>query len=456
MKKADKQIRICFWCFVFFLLTEGIFRRWVLPGMSSMFLVAKDPFVAYAVILGLNRGYVRQVSGQLMLLLSLLSFFMTMTLGHGSLFVAAFGVRILWYFPFMYVCAKVLNRDDVLLLGKILVLMLIPVVLVAMIQFLSPGSTLMRPVGGGEVSADDPAFSRPPSIFTFSPAATDFYGVTYGFLLYFLLNDRDAERMKLKRWFLFTCLVFYFLSIPVSTSRTHFFQTLLISCALLYFFRNNVKVTGKIIRIAVLMIIIAPILLSLTSVQSFMEAFTNRFETANEVEGGAANTVYKRVFFHNVVILAYAPLIGAGSGSFTNVGRTYLYGGAKGGDTDLSTISSIAGNTESEWGRVLAEDGLLIGFFILLLRVIIALSLVLKAFNHANRTRDFLPWLLAPLAGEMILFCQLSLGFHVGFTTLGAIAAFTALKRQPRMVYIPPAPPAEVAKTQTQPVAGMA
>lgn len=442
MRKADKQIRICFWCFVFFLLTEGIFRRWLLPGMSSLFLVAKDPFVIYAVLLGLNRGYVRNANAQIMLLLSALSFLLAMTIGHGSLFVALFGARILWYFPFIYVCTKVLTRDDILLLGKILVLMLIPVVMIAMIQFLSPGSFLNRGVGAGaEVDPSNPAFHRPPSIFTFSPAVTDFYGVTYGFLLYFLLSDKDAERMKLKRWFLFVCLVFYFLSIPVSISRTHFFQTLLISCALLYFFRNNSKVTRKILGIAILLVVISPILLSLTSVQSFMEAFMHRFDTANEVEGGATNTVYKRVFYYNVIVLTQAPVFGYGTGGFTNVGKTFIHGSAK---ADMGDFSSIAGTTEGEWGRVLAEDGLFLGFFILLIRVVIGLSIVILAFNHANRTRDFLPWLLAPLAGEMILFCQLSLGFHVGFTTLGAIAALTALKRpRPTLVWRPYPPASE-------------
>ena len=445
MRKADKQIRICFWCFVFFLLTEGIFRRWLLPGMSSLFLVAKDPFVIYAVLLGLNRGYVRNANAQIMLLLSALSFLLAMTIGHGSLFVALFGARILWYFPFIYVCTKVLTRDDILLLGKILVLMLIPMVLIATVQFRSPSSFFSRTVGGGmmEVDTFDPAYQRPPGIFTYSPALTDYYGITYGFLLYFLLSEKDTERMKLKRWFLFVCLVFYFLSIPVSVSRTHFFQTFLISCALLYFFRNNSKVTRKILGIAILLAVISPILLSLTSVQSYMEAFTNRFETANESEGGATNTVYKRVFYYNVIVLTQAPVFGYGTGSFTNVGKTYLYGSAQGIGANLGEVSSIAGTTEGEWGRVLAEDGLFLGFFILLIRVVIGLSIVILAFNHANRTRDFLPWLLAPLAGEMILFCQLSLGFHVGFTTLGAIAALTALKRpRPTLVWrpYPPAP----------------
>lgn len=440
MRKADKQIRICFWCFVFFLLTEGIFRRWLLPGMSNIFLVAKDPFVIYAVLLGLNRGYVRNTNAQVMLLLSVISFLFAMTIGHGVLFVALFGARILWYFPFIYVCAKVLTRDDILLLGKILIFMFIPMVLITMIQFLSPTSFFSRTVGGGmmEVDTYDQAVQRPPGIFTYTPALTDYYGITYSFLLYFLLSEKDAKRMKLKRWFLFVCLAFYVISIPISVSRTHFFQTCLISCALLYFFRNNSKVTKRLLRIAVLILILSPILLSMPSMQTFVGKFTDRFTSANKSEGGAVTTIYNRVFFNNVSVLTRAPVFGYGTGSFTNVGKTYLYGKARGVGANLDEVSSIAGTTESEWGRVLAEEGVLLGFFILLFRVIIGLSILLQALRYANRTRDFLPWLLAPLSCEMILFVQTSLGYHVGFMAMGAIAALAAIKRpRPMLVWRP-------------------
>ena len=454
MRKADKQIRICFWCFVFFLLTEGIFRRWLLPGMSSIFLVAKDPFVIYAVLLGLTRGYVRNANAQVMLLLSVISFLFAMTIGHGVLFVALYGARILWYFPFIYVCAKALTRDDILLLGKILVLMLIPMVLITMIQFLSPGSFFSRTVGGGimEVDTYDPSVQRPPGIFTFSPALTDYYGITYGFLLYFLLSEKDAERMKLRRWFLFVCLVFYVISIPVSVSRTHFFQTFLISCALLYFFRNNSKVTKRLLRIAVLILILSPILLSMPSMQTFVEKFTGRFNGANEREGGAVTTVYNRVFFYNIIVLTDAPFFGVGTGANTNVGGRFL--GGEFGGVAVDEQSEFKGSKEMEWGRVMADDGLIIGTFILLFRVIIGLSILLQAFRYANRTRDFLPWLLAPLSCEMILFVQTSLGYHVGFMAMGATAALTALKR-PRQTFVwSPYPPAP--EPERQPATGIA
>ena len=49
-EKTDERLRMTFWIFVFLLLTDGIFRRWILPGsVGQIFLVIRDPFVLYAV-----------------------------------------------------------------------------------------------------------------------------------------------------------------------------------------------------------------------------------------------------------------------------------------------------------------------------------------------------------------------------------------------------------------------
>ncbi len=123
-KNTNKTIRKCFWIFFFFVLTEGIFRRWLLPGMSNVFLVIRDPFVIYAVFLGIKRGLLNDIPPKIMMVLGILSFMSTLAFGHGNIIVAIYGVRIIFfYFPFIYICSKVLNRYDVM---KILVILRLP------------------------------------------------------------------------------------------------------------------------------------------------------------------------------------------------------------------------------------------------------------------------------------------------------------------------------------------
>ena len=42
--------------FFFFLIFEGAFRKWILPGASSLFVVIRDPIVFLLVVRGLQRG----------------------------------------------------------------------------------------------------------------------------------------------------------------------------------------------------------------------------------------------------------------------------------------------------------------------------------------------------------------------------------------------------------------
>lgn len=118
--KTDERLRKVFWIFTFLLLTEGFFRRWILPaGVQNIFLVIRDPFVLYAVLIGLNAGYIRNGHAVMMMVLGVVSFLSALVFGHGNIIVALYGVRIIFlYFPFIYICARVLRRDDVLMLGR--------------------------------------------------------------------------------------------------------------------------------------------------------------------------------------------------------------------------------------------------------------------------------------------------------------------------------------------------
>jgi hypothetical protein len=113
IKRDKRRIKNCFWIFLFLLITEGIFRRWLFPSLNNVFLVARDPFVIYAIFLGIKAGLLRDTPAILMLFLSILCFFSALFFGHGNIIVALYGMRILLYFPYIFITARVLSRDDV-------------------------------------------------------------------------------------------------------------------------------------------------------------------------------------------------------------------------------------------------------------------------------------------------------------------------------------------------------
>lgn len=433
MTQTQKKIRKCFWIFFFFVLTEGIFRRWLLPGLNNIFLVIRDPFVIYVVLIG--HGYIKSGLAKGMMVLGMVNFLTTMLFGHGNIMVAVYGLRItLFYFPFMYICGHVLTTDDLYKVGRILVYMIIPMVALNIVQFFSPQSSFVNiGVGGDETGAGfggAMGYFRPPGIFTFIAGLTDYYGVAFGFLLYFMLNK---DKCGISKKILLGSLIAYFISIPVSISRTHFVQTALI---LAFFFTvslNNQAAMKKITLLVIVTLLLSPVLMQIEEVRLFLEVFFSRFDGANESEGGLGNSAVNRTFGWLFNALDNdVPFFGFGDGTFSNFGMKLLTNGTS---VEDSMYKGVADSTEMEWGRLVCENGIILGMTGLLIRMLMALSLF-KQSLRLYRCKLYFPWLLFPYAAYLLVFGQLKAPYNLGFTAIIVISAIIAIRegKQIRMM----------------------
>ena len=423
-------IKSCFWIFLFLLLTEGIFRRWLFPSLNNVFLVARDPFVLYAIYVGYRAGLLKDLPAIIMLALSVLCFISALIFGHGNVIVALYGARILLYYPFIFICARVLTRNDILKVGRIFVLLITPMTLLCMVQFVSPQSSFVNiGVGGDEAGAGFGGalgYYRPPGIFTFIAALTDYYGVSLSFLLYFITNTKDARKMHLSRTVILLSVIFYIISIPVSISRTHFAQTALICAFYLMISLNNAKTLQKVL-LSITIVVFAIFLISITvpDINLYLDVFFERFNSANNSEGGLFASAYERSFGWAFRAWQKTSLMGYGDGYFTNVGLKILEGDVHGYTGKLSKISDA---TEMEWGRVLCEDGFILGAFILLMRFIISIDLFLKAKSCINVNGDVFPWISLPFTFIFNLWIPLRSPYHLGFCTVITISCLTVVR----------------------------
>lgn len=431
MSQEKQTIKNCFWIFLFLLLTEGIFRRWLFPSLNNLFLVARDPFVLYAVFVGYKAGLLRDIPALLMLGLSALCFISALFFGHGNVFVALYGARILLYYPFIYICASVMSRKDILKVGRIFVLLITPMTLLCMIQFVSPQSSFVNiGVGGDESGAGFSGgalgYYRPPGIFTFVAALTDYYGISLSFLLYFILNKRDAQIMHLNKTIIILSIIFYIISIPISISRTHLVQTVIIcSFYMLMSLYDARKMQRVVLSLCVVLLSVFVVVVYVPDIDLYLNVFSDRFTGANKIEGGLLSSAYERTFGWIFRAFSKTSIMGYGDGYFTNVGMKILHGDPS---NYSGEIKRVADSTEMEWGRVLCEDGIIFGTCILLLRFFISFDLFMKSKCNLEYNRDALSWLLLPFAMYMQLFGQLKASYHLGFCTIITISCLTALR----------------------------
>ena len=122
------QLKIGIWIYYFLLIFEGALRKWVLPGLATPLLIIRDPVVIILLMIALKHRVLR-LNGYLLVitLIGILSFILAIVAGHGNLYIALYGLRILLlHFPLMFVMQKIFTRDDILNMGKMTLFLAIP------------------------------------------------------------------------------------------------------------------------------------------------------------------------------------------------------------------------------------------------------------------------------------------------------------------------------------------
>lgn len=418
------------WIYLFLLIFEGALRKWFLPSLATPLLLVRDPIAIWFTIIGLQKGWIKSGYAKIMMVVACISCILTLVLGHHNLFVALFGWRIYFFhFPMIFVMGKVLTRTDLLKIGQFFLWVSIFMTVLIFIQFHSPQTAWVNMGVGGEGTAGFGGalgYMRPPGTFSFTSGYVSFQAVVGCYLLYYLLmNTTLPKEYQFPKIVLIILAGCYLLSIPTSISRTHFFQSGVFLIFLFIAAMRKNKLKSKFLKFAIIAVVTGIILyLSGIGVTS-VEAFTARFDSANEIEGGVESVIGYRYVggLLNSLINFQTPVFGYGIGLGTNVGAKIM-----GGDR-----YSFGFNGEGEWSRIIGECGMLLGLIIIGIRIFFSLDIWKKTYNLLVKKYDLLPWMLS--AGMMLTIPQgqwaipTNLGFCILFGGL-TLAAVNSSKRK--------------------------
>lgn len=416
------KLKKAIWLYFFLLLFEGALRKWFLPFLASPLLIIRDPLAIWILfqvihykIIPFNK-YIF-----LMTIVALISFFATLVFGHQNFLVAFYGIRIfLIHFPLMFVIGKVFTQEDILGIGKWMVIFSIPMSLLIIIQFYSPQSAWVnRGVGGDMAGAGfggAMGYFRPPGTFSFTSGNSLFWGLLAPFVCYFWM-----AKIKINRFLLLTATAALLIAIPISISRTILFEVALTFVFSMIVLMRNPKNIYKAFMLIGCVCILAVVLSQISVFQTSIEVFTERFTSANETEGGLDGVFIDRFLGGMVGAITQPneiPFFGYGIGMGTNVGAVLM--------TGKSTFL-IA---EVEWGRLIGEMGILLGLFVIVIRTVFVLNITIKAYQKMI-TGQILSWLLVSFGMLTILQGQWAQPTSLGFSTLiGGLILASLKKRQ--------------------------
>lgn len=397
------------WLFIFLLIFEGALRKWFLPSLATPLLVVRDPIAILLIILAWKKGiYKVNTYIGLVSFVGILSFFMTIFLGHGNILISVYGLRILLvYFPLIFVIGSIFNKDDVIQVGRVIMFISILMLVVNMFQYFSPQSAWINRAVGGEMSGSGfggaMGFYRSSGTFSFANGNALFWGITGAFLFYFWLVPT-----KISQWLLIISSIVFFIAIPFSISRTVFFQALLSFVFVCIVLLKKPKYLWRLlISIFVILIIIA--VFAQTSLFKFgIEVFLTRFNSANQTEGGVDGVLIDRFLggmYRALTESENLPFWGYGLGIGTNMASVFLSG----------ERTFFLG--EAEWGRLIGEMGFLLGFIVILVRGVLTIKMgyySLKVLSVGNP----LPWMLLSFGGLIVFQGQWAQPTALGFSSL--------------------------------------
>lgn len=409
------------WLYVMLLIFEGALRRWILPGLATPLLVVRDPIAIWLIVKTWQRGLLpANPYLTATIIISILSIISALLVGHGNLTVAIYGARILLlHFPLIFVIGRVFNRADVLRMGRALVWLAAPMAVLIALQFYSPQSAWVnRGVGGDMAGAGFSGangFFRPPATFSFTTGTHMFFGLTACFIFYFWLKQGSINRLVL-----LAATVGLLAAIPFSISRS---LLLFVAVALLFTVLGLLRKPQNIGRVLLLALGGVVVLLALSNVpilQTPIEAFTSRFTSASDVEGGLKGSLGDRYLggmLKGLLNSSRQPFFGYGIGMGTNAGSVLLSG-----KDERSFLIS-----EDEWGRIIGEVGPWLGIGLIYIRLALCVKLFVACYKRLLQD-DLLPWILLGNALLVIPQSQWAQPTVLGFSTLVAGLIIASLR----------------------------
>jgi len=367
------SIKIAIWLYFLLWIFEGALRKWILPSLATPLLIVRDPLAIYIIV----RAFYLKVNFinpyvVLSSIFTLLGLAITLTFGHGNLFVGLYGARImLLHFPLIFIIGAVFTKEDILKIGRLMLFVNILVTLIVYFQFISPQTAFINIGLGGEGSAGfsgSMGYFRPSGTFSFTTGLSSYYILVSVFVFYFWLSKESCSRILL-----IASTMALLIALPLTVSRTAVGGVVLVG---LFAFIGASTGFKSILRILITVIIIIglfTILQKTTSVFNLgTEVFMSRVDEANDQEGGLEGSFFMRAlngFTEPIVNLLNQPLFVGNLGMGTNAGAQMLTGKTK------FLIS------EGELGRLGGEQGLVFGGGLIAIRLILAISLFYKSIK---------------------------------------------------------------------------
>lgn len=423
------RIRSLLWLYFWLIIVEGSLRKWFLPGLSNPLLLIRDPVALYALVLGWpllrRKPWISWI--QPLFWIGSAGFILAISVGHGDIFVALYGARILFlHLPLIFLFACVFDRDDVFRFAWVILFISIPHTFLIVAQSNSPDTHILNVMPGGQgIAAFDGALgrSRPPGAFSFIQGVVSFYSLALSLLFTIVYSTKLGYWGRIIVILSGICMV---VALPVSISRSLLAGYLMVLAALLAALVLARIPIGKLLTGVIAVVLAVYLGTLIPAFQDTSAAFIARWEGAGYVMGTDRSTegdigvardqITGRIlpgYLRPLQSLDHVPFLGYGIGLGTNVGAQRITG-----------AGFALG--EGSWENTIGELGPLLGLAFLFWRVSLSFHLLKLSLKAALRN-NLVPLIVLGSCFQPIINDQIGTPTTLGFVCLAAGLTYSSL-----------------------------
>jgi len=336
---SNKSLRTLIYIYLFTILLDAIFRKWVFPSYSAPIMMIKEVVAIIIFFAGSKFWNTFTFWEKGFLIVGFIAFLTTLLWGHQNLLIATYGCLPFFFgVTVSFIIYRALEYEDLMKIGKILVYISIVNSILIIIQFNLPVMHVLNYTGGSveenvaEKTASELAgVFRPSGIFMHPAHNGPFIFISYLFTLYFLfINNKVVNRVVLIAAFILTSIAVF-----CSCSRSTVFYFIGGSVYFLIFCIRSRIWNKKVFITLVCLIPIVFLFFTSSLGKQAVENMNERFEIASETQylgqsttqGTLSDIAYRMVIYHvNAIIDPHTldgdevPFWGYGQGLSTQVG----------------------------------------------------------------------------------------------------------------------------------------
>jgi hypothetical protein len=419
-EKAKHRVRQLIWAYFWLLLIEGALRKWVMPRFSNPLLLIRDPVMLGIYFYAIKAHvFPKNFWAASLWVIAVLSLIASIVLSRFSVLsgyvpvvpileVTLYGIRTNFlHLPLIFVMASVFDEEDVKKFGWWILIAMIPMGLLMVAQFEASADSFLNRTAGlgeGEQLTAGGGKIRPAGMFSFISGPVFYMSAAAAFFIYGALT-----RTVYKNWLLISSGAALVVGIAVSGSKSSVASVLLVVLAVVFILIVRPRAVNKFGWTLIIVVLGAVIVSRVPIFKEGVQVLSDRFTSAAE----AADTTVFRGTIERVISgftegfknIDNFPLFGYGIGIGTNVGGRVLIG---------RPAFLLA---ESEWTRVEAESGAILGLAFLIWRTLLVLQLGRLSFGALKRG-NLLPILLFSSGFVMLLNGQLGQPTTLGFAVI--------------------------------------